>query len=727
MTELLAAERIRIGNEYYLLAGAVPIRGRQLVLNHGDSFVVLNELGDCPLTAHEPFGLFCAGTRFLDRFELRINGGFPQLLSAGLTDDNSEQVSYVTNADEQRGDELIAQRGSLAVERRNVLEDGTLFESLHIRNYAAAPFRLTLTLLFSADFADIFELRGMKRAAHGALRPADVKRDAVHFSYRGLDGVERQATLRFQPADAWQLQAESASLAYTLPAGGEARATIAVQCRVAGRDRRVRCDDAATALARVRAERESTAAQFPRLVSSNAAFDEWLDASRRDIALLHANLPAGGYIYAGIPWFATVFGRDGLLTAFETLAFAPALAAGTLRVLAATQGTAQHAARDEAPGKIVHELRSGEMASTGEIPFGRYYGSVDATPLFAALLAAYAERSGDLALVRELWPAATAAMQWIASSSDARGYLSYERRSGNGLVNQGWKDSHDSISHADGRLAPPPIALCEVQAYVYAALRGMAGLARQLGDSARSVQWEHDAQALQERFERDFWLDGEGTYALALDGDGRPCAVVASNAGHCLLGGIAAPARALRVAERLMQADCFSGWGIRTLASSARRYNPMSYHNGSVWPHDNALIAAGFARYGLTGRAAEILSALFDVSCDLEGRRLPELFCGFARGPGDQPVAYPVACRPQAWAAASVFLCLQSMLGLSIDASRRRVRFTRSALPAWLDALELYGLRIGDAELDLRVVRGRRSAALEVIEKRGDLDVMVRK
>jgi glycogen debranching enzyme len=727
MTGTLEAERLRIGNDFYLLAGAVPIRGRQLVLNHGDSFAVLNELGDCPLTAHEPFGVLCDGTRFLDRFELRINGGFPQLLSAGLTDDNSEQVSYLTNADEQRGDTVIAQRGSLAIERRKVLAAGMLHEALHVRNYAAAPFELTLTLLFSADFADIFELRGMSRPARGSARPARVQDGQVELSYRGLDGVERAALLRFAPAQRWQLQAESASLACTLAAGEELRATIALECRVAARSEPRRGADRAAALAQVRDERQAVAAWFPRIVSSNAAFDEWLDASRRDVALLHARLPSGGYVYAGIPWFATVFGRDGLLTALETLAFAPQLAAGTLRVLAATQGRVDDAWREEAPGKIVHELRGGEMAATGEVPFGRYYGSVDATPLFAALLAAYVERTGDLALARELWPTALAAMQWIERSVDARGYLAYARRGGGGgLVNQGWKDSHDSISHADGALAEAPIALCEVQGYVYAAQSGMAELARQLGETARGAEWARQAQQLRERFARDFWVDALGTYALALDGSGRRCEVVASNAGQCLLSGIASPAHARRIADRLLEADSFSGWGIRTLASGARRFNPMSYHNGSVWPHDNALIAAGFARYGFTERAADVLTALFDSSCDLADRRLPELFCGFARGPGDRPVAYPVACRPQAWAAASVYLCLQAMLGLSIDAARRHVGFVRSALPPWLESLEIYALRVGDAELDLRLARGRHSAAVEVIDKRGDVEITVR-
>jgi glycogen debranching enzyme len=721
----LPAPRIRVGDDYYLLASTVAARGRQLVLNHGDSFAIVTESGDCPLSGREPFGVCHAGMRFLDRFELRLNGVAPLLLSAEVTADGSEQISYLTNTDERRGDEVVAQRDTVALERRKVLYDGTLFETLALRNYGVTPFDLHLTLLFAADFADIFELRGMQRARRGELHAPQVAGSRVVTVYDGLDGVERRLELEF--ADAlWQLEPESAAFTARLAPGGEIVAAVTARCLVGGaRQRQAGRGDAAAAA--VRDERSETSRHFPELRSSNALFDQWLACSRRDLALLRAGDPDGGYLYAGIPWFATVFGRDGLLSGLETLAFAPELSAGILRRLAASQGQRDDPARDEAPGKILHECRHGEMAALNEVPFGRYYGSVDATPLFVALLAAYAARTADLDLVQALWPAAGAAMQWVSANLDTRGYLSYLRRTPTGLANQGWKDSHDAISHADGSLAAPPIALCEVQGYVYAAQLGMAQLSERLGHQAESGAWREEARGLRERFARDFWLVDEGTYALALDGDGRPCRVVASNAGQVLISGIAAPEHAAQVTARLMREDCFCGWGIRTLASTARRYNPMSYHNGSVWPHDNALIAAGFARCGDGQRAAQVLSALFDVSREIEDYRMPELFCGFDRALSDRPVSYPVACRPQAWAAASVFLLLQAVLGLSIDAWKQRVTFTRPCLPAWLDALEIRGLRIGDARLDLRVMRGRRSAALEVIGKDGAVDVLVRK
>jgi len=721
----MPSERIRIGQDYYLLAAAIPTRGHRLVLNHGDSFAILNEVGDVPLVGFEPFGLFCGGTRFLDRFELRVNGGFPMLLSAALTDDGIEHVTYVTNCDERRDGDLIIERDSVAIQRRKVLVDGALFETLHVHNFAARPLDVVLTLLFAADFSDVFELRGIRREARGRPLPTRVDGRRVTCGYVGLDDVERTLELAFSP-DAWQVSAESAALTLSLPPGGEARASVTVRCRVGEQESLV--SDAAAAVALVRGEREATTNRFAGVVSRNDRFEEWLSTSRNDLALLCAELPTGPYPYAGIPWFATVFGRDGIITALETLVFAPFIAAGVLRTLASLQGREAHDGRDEEPGKILHELRLGEMAALGEIPFGRYYGSVDATPLFLVLLAAYAERAADLELVRELWPAALAAIAWVRTHTDARGYLAYQRRTPRGLVNQGWKDSHDSISHASGALAEPPIALCEVQAYVYDALVGMAGLAERLGDGANAALWGREAASLRRRFTRDFWLEDEGIFALALDGDGQPCRIVTSNAGHCLLGGIAEPEHAARVVARLMRDDCFCGWGVRTLSSGARRYNPMSYHNGSVWPHDNALIAAGFARHGFPGRASEILGGLLDAGQRLEDARLPELFCGFPRTGRQGPVPYPVACRPQAWAAGSVFLLLQAVLGLSIDAWKRQVTFSRTCLPATLDHLEIRDLRVGDAGVDVVIERGRAgAAAIEVTGRYGDLEVIIRK
>lgn len=716
-------DSIRVQEEYYLLASALAPRHPQVLLNHGDSFAIFDLAGDIPIARREAYGLFHRGTRFLNRLELRLNGQFPMLLSTSPTHEGSALVTYLSNADELRDGQVVVLRDTIAIQRSKTLLHGTLYEALHFHNYGRQPLRLELEVLFAADFVDVFELRGTKRMRRGSLAAPIVEPGCLRLPYQGLDGVRRETVLQFSPVPQ-HLGATNAYFLLDLRPGEEASLEIQVGCHVGAAPSPAHTFP--TALAAVCHERNSWRQRFPAVSSDNEDFNTWLNRSLQDLAILRTVGPHGSYVYAGIPWFATIFGRDGLITALETLAFSPDLAAGTLRTLAHLQGQQVSHDRDEEPGKILHEMRYGEMAATGEIPFARYYGSVDATPLFLLLLAEYSERTADLALVHELWPAAVAAMRWIDTVSDEAGYVTYARRTPRGLVNQGWKDSHDAISHADGTLAEPPIALAEVQAYVYAARRGLARLARRLGYFTQSATWDAQAARLREQFHRDFWLVDEGTFALALDGQRRPCRVVSSNAGHCLFGGLAEEDNARQVVSRLMRDDMFCGWGIRTLSARARRYNPMSYHNGSVWPHDNAMIAAGFARYGASAQVQRLFTALFEASLGIENRRLPELFCGFARHQHPSPVPYPVACKPQAWAAGSVFLLLQAALGLRIDAWERRVTFERATLPPWLNRLTLHGLQVCDARVDLCITRGQWHAAVEVLNREGEVEVVVR-
>jgi glycogen debranching enzyme len=481
------------------------------------------------------------------------------------------------------------------------------------------------------------------------------------------------------------------------------------------------------AFAEVENALQSAKANVCAITVANEQFNAWLRRSVTDLYMMTTETAQGPYPFAGVPWFSTVFGRDGIITALECLWFDPGLARGVLAYLAATQATEVIPERDAEPGKILHETRGGEMAALGEIPFGRYYGSVDATPLFVLLAGAYYERTGHRSFLETIWPNIERALQWMDTygDRDGDGFVEYFRLSPRGLVQQGWKDSHDSVFHADGSLAQGSIALCEVQGYVYAARRRAAELASMLGHTDRAHELLQQAETLKDRFERAFWCEELSTYALALDGDKRPCRVRTSNAGHCLFTGIASPERAHSAAQVLLREDSFSGWGIRTLAASEVRYNPMSYHNGSVWPHDNALIAAGLARYGLKTAVLQVLTGLYEASRFVDLHRLPELFCGFVLRPGEGPTLYPVACSPQSWSAATVFLLLQASLGLQVKGPEAKICFSQPLLPEFLREVRICNLKVGGATVDLLLQRHAQHVGLNVLRQEGNAEIVV--
>jgi glycogen debranching enzyme len=645
-------------------------------------------------------------------------------LSSTVKEDNALLAVDLTNPDMFVDGQVMVPRGTLHIARTKFLWEGVCYERLSIRNYGLVPVTTALSLHFEVDFADIFEVRGLQRDRKGRRLEDVVEPESVLLAYEGLDGEVRQTRLVFSPRPA-QLSAYEARFDLALQPHGEAVLHLTVSCEPAGKTRRLLAyeaafDQAGTALKTVRS-------QACEIQTSNERFNVWLHRNVADLSMMITETATGPYPYAGVPWFSTVFGRDGLITALECLWVNPGMARAVLAYLAATQAQELRAEQDAEPGKILHETRLGEMAALGEIPFGRYYGSVDATPLFVMLAAAYYERTGDQAFMATLWPHIELALSWIDTYGDVDGdeFVEYARRTPQGLVQQGWKDSQDSVFHADGTLAEGPIALCEVQGYVYAAKHGAAALADMLGDTTRAETLRRQAQSLYERFNAAFWCEDLSTYALALDGQKRPCRVRTSNAGHCLLTGIATPVRALRTAQTLLGEEAFSGWGIRTVADGEARYNPMSYHNGSIWPHDNALIAQGLARYGLKDAVLKVLTGLFDASLYVDLHRLPELFCGFVRRPGESPTLYPVACAPQSWAAAVVFQLLQACLGLQIHGPEAQIRFTHPLLPIFLREVHITGLKVGQASVDLLLRRHEQDVGVNVLRRTGDVEVVV--
>lgn len=696
------------------------------MLKHGDTFAVFDCHGNIRQIGLGEQGLYHEGTRFLRRLELRVMDRRPLLLSSTVNEDNAVLTVDLTNPDIHVDGNVVLPRDTVHIFRSCFLWRGACYERLRVRNYGLQPIDFSFSLLFEADFCDVFEVRGLKRARRGEMLPALVNSDLVELGYRGLDDQERRTTIEFSPIPKL-LQAAKAEYAEQIPPHGERCFFITITCQPPNGKRPSLTY--VQALAGTEENLRTFRAHDAAVQSSSGPLNSWLNRSAVDLHLMVTHTPHGPYPYAGVPWFSTVFGRDGILTAMEFLWVNPELARGVLQYLAANQAQKTEPERDAEPGKILHEVRGGEMAALGEIPFGRYYGSVDATPLFVMLAGAYYDRTDDVPLIQSIWPNVEAALEWIDrfGDIDGDGFVEYHRQSHKGLVVQGWKDSHDSVFHADGTLAEGPVALCEVQGYVYAARRAAAFLARRLGHPQRADQLMAQSEDLRRRFEDAFWCNDLSTYALALDGRKKPCHVRTSNSGHCLFTGITTPERAVRVADSLLGEDSFSGWGIRTVSEIESRYNPMSYHNGSVWPHDNAIIAAGLARYHLTRHVQRIFSGLCDASQFVDMYRMPELFCGFVRRPGIGPTLYPVACSPQSWAGAAVFSLLQSLLGLTIDAPRRQIRFVRSTLPEGVDQVWIRNLRVADSVIDFSVERFPMDVGIELLRRDGDVEIAVLK
>ncbi len=716
---------IEVDQQFYIRASSALADDRTRVLLNGDTFAIFDRGGDIQPVGFGQQGIFHNETRHLSRLEMLFCGFRPLLLSSTIREDNVLFGIDLTNPDIQLETGASLPRGTVHIYRAKFLTELVCYDQIILNNYSDTAIDVEVSFAFEADFADIFEVRGEKRRRRGEKLPQEIGRSSVTLAYQGLDHIRRTTrVVCSQPS----CEPHDGGIRVPLHIGArdEVSFTLNVICEHEGNGPNP-CRSYSEGLEEMSRTRSTGPLAEVDIQTSNEQFNRWVHRSCADLAMMVTQTPHGLYPYAGVPWFSTVFGRDGIVTALELLWLTPSVAKGVLSYLAATQATTHDAARDADPGKILHETRKGEMARLGEVPFGRYYGTVDGTPLFVLLAAAYYERTADAEFLHEIWPNVLAALEWIDvyGDRDRDGFVEYARQTDHGLVQQGWKDSGDSVFYSDGRLANGPIALCEVQAYVYAAKNGLASVADELGHKDLAERLRVQAADLRAKFQSAFWSEELGMFVLALDGEKKQCRVRSSNAGQCLFSGIASDAQYRSISEALLSPAFFSGWGVRTLVSGERRYNPMSYHNGSMWPHDNALIALGSLRRSEKELASRITSGLLDLSSEVTLQRLPELICGFGRRAGKGPTLYPVACSPQAWAAGSVFMLLQACLGLEIRASESRIYLHHPALPEKLQQIRICNLKVGEGSVDLSFERYADSVSVNIPRRNGKVEIVV--
>lgn len=721
-------EIVEISGNYYVLATSALAMEQNRIVKHANTFSVFDTRGDIRSALFNNQGLFHNGTRYLSESQFFIEGRKPLLLSSDVTRDNHLITVDLTNTDILISPERQMRRGALHIFRSIFMWEGRCYGKYRIRNFGLDPLSFTASLRFGCDFDDIFQVRGMKRALKGEFLDVAVGTNSLDFPYLGLDNILRRTLIQFSMRPDTLRTNGEADYSISLGPHEEVEFEVVVSCLENHAEKEIAIPSYTDAFS-VSSRLFSMARGRECIIrTSNEDFNILMERSVSDLRMMLTDV-GNGILYpdAGIPWFSTPFGRDGIITAWETLWFNPDISRGVLQYLADNQAKSFNDIQDAEPGKILHEIRMGEMTNTGELPYARYYGSSDSTPLFIMLAGRYLQRTGDLAFIETIWPHIKRALDWINmyGDMDGDGFVEYARKTEIGIRNQAWKDSPESVFHENGDLAVPPIAICEIQGYVFAAKRQAAYIAQRLGFQKIAFELLSQAKEIQRNFEEIFWDEGLPGYVLALDQNKKPCRVRSSNMGHSLFSGISSGTHARIVADSLMDESFFSGWGVRTVAKGQPRYNPMSYHNGSIWPHDNAMIAEGMSRYGYKAYAGRILDAMFHVSQFTDLRRFPELFCGFDRRPNQGPTLYPVACSPQAWAAASIFSLLQSCLGLSIQASSRQVQFTQPYLPEFLKSIHVKNLAIGDAFIDFSAERNELSVSVTVLRRTDNISVIV--
>lgn len=707
------------------IANAVVIKSESLYfLTEPDGNVSINE--------GHGFGLYYHDCRYLNGYTLTINGIRPNVL-ASIATEGFRAIFELSNPElaGTDGNAISKEMIGLTWKRLLAKQSLALHDRIDVRNYDSETHELTLTLRFDSRFEDIFTVRGLLPEQVGKRLDPRWVDDALLLAYKGADGLYRSVSIHFTPSPTRKGETH-AEFDLQIPSEQAVEVQVSVVLAESRRFSEIMptspsCPVVGTIIKDHHERARSWTQGLALMQSDSVLLNRILERSASDLQILRTRLGHEEFFAAGVPWFTTLFGRDSLITALQGMAYEPGVADQTLRLLANYQGRQSDDWRDEQPGKILHEFRVGELARIDEVPYHPYYGSVDSTPLFLITLGEHAAWTGDLRLFHDLRENVEAALSWIDHYGDLNrdGYVEYQSTSEGGLINQGWKDSGNALVNADGSLAQPPISLVEVQAYVYRAKTVIADLFRRTGDHSRAQRLLTEAQALKERFNRDFWSESLGCYVMALQARSQPVSVISSNPGQALWGGICDPDKAERTMKRLMQDDMFSGWGIRTLSANERRYNPIGYHLGTVWPHDNSLIAAGMRRYGFDAAAYRIFNGLFEASSYFEQYRMPELFAGFAQSPFGEPVHYPVACHPQAWAAGSLPFLMVTLLGLHPEGFENRLRIRRPLLPHFVERLDFRRLKVGTGLLDLRFRRQDGAIDVQVLSNDGDVDVVV--
>lgn len=693
----------------------------RMVLKNGSHFLVLDQSAGIPACNTLGYGYYRYDTRHIGEWEMTLNGVPMSLLSTNVSEGYSATFLH-TNV---QVDGLPQQ--NIIVQRDVVLHD-LLWEKVTVENFLNACLECELKLHFQSDFADMFEVRGLNRARRGERMIPVPARDlsSLFLAYRGLDNILVETLIEFRGLKPVRIQ--DGDVYFKIELNGRSRQAFEICVSTAANGKELSPDSSRIGFDRARemADRDyqEWSSAGASLSTDHELFNVSIDRGMRDIYILRQPTPRGYGIAAGIPWYTTIFGRDSAITALQLLPYMQSISRETIGVLAKYQGVKEDPYTEESPGRIMHEIRFGELARAHEVPHTPYYGSVDSTQLWLLLLAEYVDWSGDLELARRLWPKVKSAMDWL-NRMTKHGYLTYHCTNSHGLVNQGWKDSHDSVNFANGKLAAAPIALCEAQAYLYAARMVIAGLADRLKFKAYGARLRSDAHKLKESFLKDFWMPDEQFLANALDADGRQVDGLSSNPGQCLFTGILDDEKAHRVADRLMAPDFWSGWGIRTLSRSNMAFNPISYHNGSIWPHDNSMIAHGFRKLGRIRDLHKIMEALYEVSLSQKNYRLPELFCGFGKEDSDNPIDYPVSCSPQAWAAGSMFQLLSACFNIQPDALNNTVRIVEPSLPEWLGRVVLKNVQVGKTHIDLAFASRGNLTTCEILRKSGALKVVI--